>query len=50
MERIANSVMFPCKFSTTGCPAIFAHTDKTEHEELCEFRYGQPWKGGEINK
>ncbi|XP_064634463.1 E3 ubiquitin-protein ligase SIAH1A-like [Lineus longissimus] len=38
MEKVASTVMFPCKFSTTGCPVTLLHTDKTEHEETCEFR------------
>jgi len=38
MEKIANSVMFPCKFSHTGCSSFFVHTEKIEHEETCEFR------------
>nr|AAB94380.1 seven-in-absentia protein homologue-1 [Caenorhabditis elegans] len=54
LEKIANTVRFPCKFSTSGCPLNFHHADKTEHEELCEFRpYCCPcpgasckWQGG----
>ncbi|VIO87388.1 Uncharacterized protein BM_BM6403 [Brugia malayi] len=38
LEKIANTVMFPCKFSGSGCPLTFSHVEKVEHEELCEFR------------
>ncbi|UYV78326.1 SIAH2, partial [Cordylochernes scorpioides] len=38
MEKVASTVLFPCKYSISGCPAEFLHTEKTEHEELCEFR------------
>lgn len=39
MEKVANSVFFPCKYSSTGCPALLSHSDKPEREEACEFRY-----------
>ncbi|VDM47808.1 unnamed protein product [Toxocara canis] len=38
LEKIANTVMFPCKFSSSGCPLTFSHVEKVEHEELCEHR------------
>uniref|UniRef100_A0A915PJG2 E3 ubiquitin-protein ligase n=1 Tax=Setaria digitata TaxID=48799 RepID=A0A915PJG2_9BILA len=38
LEKIANTVMFPCKFAGSGCPLTFSHVEKVEHEELCEFR------------
>lgn len=38
LEKIANTVMFPCKFSGSGCPLTFSHVEKVEHEEICEFR------------
>lgn len=38
MEKVANTVFFPCKYSLTGCPALLSHSDKPEHEEACEFR------------
>ncbi|KAM7286556.1 E3 ubiquitin-protein ligase Siah1 [Ixodes scapularis] len=38
MEKVANSVFFPCKYSSTGCPALLSHSEKPEHEETCEFR------------
>ena len=39
MEKVASQVMFPCKYSNSGCPITLQHTDKTDHEEICEFRY-----------
>ena len=39
MEKVASTVMFPCKHASSGCPITLLHTDKTEHEETCEFRY-----------
>ncbi|KAK3104126.1 hypothetical protein FSP39_024624 [Pinctada imbricata] len=38
MEKVASTVMFPCKYSSSGCPITLLHTDKTDHEETCEFR------------
>ncbi|XP_022257051.1 E3 ubiquitin-protein ligase Siah1-like isoform X1 [Limulus polyphemus] len=38
MEKVASTVMFPCKYSASGCNAQLLHTDKQDHEEICEFR------------
>lgn len=38
LEKIANTVKFPCKFNNSGCGLIFHHYDKVDHEETCEFR------------
>ncbi|CAD6195424.1 unnamed protein product [Caenorhabditis auriculariae] len=38
LEKIANTMRFPCKFASSGCTHIFFHYEKIEHEELCEFR------------
>lgn len=38
LEKIANTVLFPCKYSSSGCPMTMLHTEKVDHEELCEFR------------
>lgn len=54
MEKVAGNVMFPCKHSNTGCPVTLVHTEKPEHEEICEYRpYTCPcpgasckWQGG----
>lgn len=46
LEKIANTVRFPCKFSNSGCPLNFHHMDKMDHEELCEYRpYSCPCPG-----
>ncbi|EGT33894.1 hypothetical protein CAEBREN_31489 [Caenorhabditis brenneri] len=46
LEKIANTVRFPCKFSNSGCQLNFHHIDKMEHEELCECRpYSCPCPG-----
>ena len=39
MEKVASQVTFPCKYVSSGCPVTLPHTDKTDHEETCEFRY-----------
>jgi hypothetical protein len=54
MEKVASTVMFPCKYSSSGCPVSLLHSEKVEHEELCECRpYTCPcpgasckWQGG----
>lgn len=38
MEKVASTVMFPCKYSNSGCPVTLLHTDKTDHEDICEYR------------
>lgn len=38
LEKIANTVKFPCKFASSGCPLYFHHYEKVEHEEICECR------------
>lgn len=35
MERVANSVLFPCKYASSGCEITLPHTEKADHEELC---------------
>lgn len=39
LEKIANTVSFPCKYASNGCPSIMSHTQKADHEDLCEFRF-----------
>lgn len=54
MEKVASTIMFPCKYSSSGCSLSLLHTEKVEHEELCEWRpYTCPcpgasckWQGG----
>ncbi|VEL14223.1 unnamed protein product [Protopolystoma xenopodis] len=38
MEKLASSLLFPCKYSTSGCPKSFHFTTKLDHEKLCEYR------------
>uniref|UniRef100_A0A1I7V4Q3 E3 ubiquitin-protein ligase n=1 Tax=Caenorhabditis tropicalis TaxID=1561998 RepID=A0A1I7V4Q3_9PELO len=46
LEKIANTVRFPCKFSNSGCNDNFHHIEKVDHEETCEFRpYSCPCPG-----
>lgn len=46
MDKVASTVYFPCKFSTSGCQVTMLHTDKGDHEEACEFRpYSCPCPG-----
>merc|ERR1719232_2358226 len=46
MEKVASTVMFPCKYSSGGCMVTLLHTEKIEHEETCEFRpYSCPCPG-----
>ncbi|CAI4229483.1 unnamed protein product [Auanema sp. JU1783] len=46
LEKIANTIRFPCKFASSGCVLVFYHQEKVEHEESCEYRpYGCPCPG-----
>lgn len=46
MEKLANSVQFPCKFITNGCKEMLSHDKKYEHEDTCELRpYNCPCPG-----
>ncbi|UYV68356.1 SIAH2 [Cordylochernes scorpioides] len=46
MEKVASTVMFPCKYSSSGCTLHLVHSDKPDHEEGCEFRpYSCPCPG-----
>lgn len=38
MEKVASTVFFPCKYSQNGCKQLLMHTEKADHEELCECR------------
>ncbi|EHB02693.1 E3 ubiquitin-protein ligase SIAH1 [Heterocephalus glaber] len=38
MEKVANSVLFSCKYASSGCEITLPHTQKADHEDLCEFR------------
>ncbi|KAM4802757.1 E3 ubiquitin-protein ligase SIAH1-like [Urocitellus parryii] len=40
------NVLFPCKYASSGCEITLPHTEKADHEELCEFRpYSCPCPG-----
>ena len=46
MEKVANTVMFPCKYNGVGCSVTLLHTEKSDHEETCEYRpYSCPCPG-----
>lgn len=46
MEKVASTVLFPCKYSTSGCSMSLLHPQKADHEELCEHRpYSCPCPG-----
>lgn len=46
MEKVASTVMFPCKYQASGCSVSLIHTEKAEHEEACEYRpYSCPCPG-----
>lgn len=38
MEKVAESVLFPCKYVNSGCALRLLHKDKRTHEETCEYR------------
>ena len=38
MEKVASQVMFPCRYVNHGCEATLPHTDKSSHEDGCEYR------------
>jgi len=40
------TVDFPCKYASSGCEVTLHYTQKSEHEETCEFRpYSCPCPG-----
>lgn len=38
MEKVADTILFPCKYQTNGCHLSLTHKQKLEHEESCDFR------------
>lgn len=38
MEKVAETVTFPCRYNMNGCTAMMLHTEKPEHEDGCEYR------------
>ncbi|VDN97266.1 unnamed protein product [Rodentolepis nana] len=46
MEKLAATILFPCKYAVTGCTETFHYTAKAEHEAICEHRpYSCPCPG-----
>nr|XP_035144954.2 E3 ubiquitin-protein ligase SIAH1A-like [Callithrix jacchus] len=38
MEKVANSVIFPCTYALSGCRITVPYKEKAEHEKVCKFR------------
>lgn len=38
MEKVADTILFPCKYQTNGCQLNLMHKHKLEHEDGCDFR------------
>ncbi|KAF7492302.1 hypothetical protein SSS_10102 [Sarcoptes scabiei] len=38
MEKIASTVLFPCKFASLGCKHLLLYKDKPNHEDICDFK------------
>jgi hypothetical protein len=38
MEKVADTILFPCKYQTNGCLLNLVHKHKLEHEDCCDFR------------
>ncbi|KAI7742270.1 hypothetical protein M8C21_002458 [Ambrosia artemisiifolia] len=50
LEKVAESLEFPCKYSSLGCPGIFPYYNKLKHETICSFRpYSCPYAGSECS-
>ncbi|PKU61285.1 E3 ubiquitin-protein ligase SINAT3 [Dendrobium catenatum] len=48
LEKVAESLELPCKYSTLGCPEVFRYNTKHKHESQCLFRpYNCPYAGSE---
>ncbi|KAK2082969.1 E3 ubiquitin-protein ligase siah1a, partial [Saguinus oedipus] len=46
MEKLANSVVFPCTYAFSGCRITLPCNEKAEHEKVCKFRpYSCPCPG-----
>eukprot|EP00731_Ephydatia_muelleri_P037386 Em0456g2a len=46
MDKVAETVLFPCKHAGSGCSKRFLHKEKRQHEEVCEYRpYACPCPG-----
>lgn len=50
LEKVAESLEFPCKYYSLGCPEIFPYYSKLKHEALCDFRpYNCPYAGSDCS-
>lgn len=50
LEKVAESLELPCKYSSLGCHGIFPYYSKLKHEALCNFRpYSCPYAGSECS-
>ncbi|XP_032141738.1 E3 ubiquitin-protein ligase SIAH1-like [Sapajus apella] len=38
MEKVANSVLFPCTYAFSGCHKTLPYNEKVDHEKVCKFR------------
>ena len=38
MEKVADTILFPCKYQSIGCHLDLMHKHKLEHEDCCDFR------------
>ncbi|OIW04588.1 hypothetical protein TanjilG_18065 [Lupinus angustifolius] len=50
LEKIAESLELPCRYSSLGCPEIFPYYSKLKHESICNFRpYNCPYTGSDCS-
>ncbi|KAD3069052.1 hypothetical protein E3N88_36932 [Mikania micrantha] len=50
LEKVAESLEFPCKYNSLGCRGIFQYYSKLKHEAICNFRpYNCPYAGSECS-
>ncbi|GAB4857576.1 E3 ubiquitin-protein ligase sinat5 [Ancistrocladus abbreviatus] len=50
LEKIAESLDLPCKYSSVGCPGTFPYYSKLKHEAHCNFRpFNCPYAGSECS-
>ncbi|XP_010917257.2 E3 ubiquitin-protein ligase SINAT2 isoform X2 [Elaeis guineensis] len=50
LEKIAQSLDFPCSYQSQGCHEIFPYHDRLRHEHQCKFRpYNCPYAGSECS-
>lgn len=38
IEKVADTILFPCKYQSNGCQLSLMHKNKLEHEDTCDFR------------